>query len=335
MTIGTSPFAATVDFGADGKHYGHVLFPHSRDESGWGTLMLPIVSVKNGTGPTVLFTAGNHGDEYEGQVALMKLARALDPAAVQGQVIMIPALNLPAALAHSRVSPVDGGNMNRTFPGDPRGGLTAKIASYVQSELLPRIDAAVDLHSGGKSLHFVPLAMIHHLEDPDHFQRSLAALKAFAAPISIVLIELDMVGMLDSEVENLGKIFISTELGGSGALTPETVAVADRGLRNTLKHFGIIEGEPELPATPSRMMETPDQGAVIMCRGDGLFEPFVALGDEVGPGQAVGLLHFQAEPEREPVVHSAEIAGTIICRRGQGPSTIGDFLFMIAQDIPG
>jgi predicted deacylase len=64
-----------------------------------GRQLAAIAVIRNGTGPTAFLMAGNHGDEYEGQIALCKLIRAIDPAQVQGRVIVMPAANLPAAMA--------------------------------------------------------------------------------------------------------------------------------------------------------------------------------------------------------------------------------------------
>jgi len=61
-------------FAQDGKHNSVLRIPHSTNTSGWGSLLLPVIIIRNGDGPTVLFTGGNHGDEYEGPIALRKLA---------------------------------------------------------------------------------------------------------------------------------------------------------------------------------------------------------------------------------------------------------------------
>src|SRR5687767_4274777 len=97
-----SPIIATVDFEADGVQHGFLRLPYSRDDSAWGSVMIPITVVKRGEGPTALLTGGNHGDEYEGPVALFDLARTLDAAAVQGRVIIVPAMNYPAFRAGTR-----------------------------------------------------------------------------------------------------------------------------------------------------------------------------------------------------------------------------------------
>ena len=193
-----SRVSCTVDFGADGKQFGYMTVPHSRDDSAWGSIQIPIIAVKNGTGPTVLFTAGSHGDEYEGPIALMNLARALDPARLTGRVLLVPAVNLPAVRVATRLSPIDGRNMNRVFPGNRDGTVTEVIADYVFRTLVPLADVVVDLHSGGKTLSFVPSAVMHYLEDQGLMDRTAAALKDFGAPIGLILRELDTQGMLDS-----------------------------------------------------------------------------------------------------------------------------------------
>ena len=118
MTSKPSAVRADIDLNAPGKRFGHIRVPHSTHESAYGWIAIPIAVVRGGTGPDVLLTAGNHGDEYEGQIALLKLMRELEPGAVRGRVIIVPRLNLPAAAAGRRTSPVDGGNLNRLFPGE-------------------------------------------------------------------------------------------------------------------------------------------------------------------------------------------------------------------------
>jgi len=86
-----------IDLDADGKQFGTLDVPHSSNESAWGALRVPIVVIKHGRGSTLLCTGGNHGDEYEGPIAIARLIRELDPAAVQGRLILLPSLNLPAA----------------------------------------------------------------------------------------------------------------------------------------------------------------------------------------------------------------------------------------------
>jgi len=108
---------SSIDFDAEGKQHGHLNLPHSSNASAWGAVRLPVTVLKNGDGPTVTFIAGNHGDEYEGPLALLKLASELDIAEVSGRIILVPCLNAPAVAAASRLSPIVNLNMNRIFPG--------------------------------------------------------------------------------------------------------------------------------------------------------------------------------------------------------------------------
>ena len=126
----TNPIKPTVDFMQDGVQHGFLNLPHSRDNSAWGSMMIPITVIKNGEGPTALLTGANHGDEYEGPIALYELAGNLKSQDIQGRVIIMPAMNFAAFNASTRASPVDDGNMNRSFPGSPTGTLTEKIADY-------------------------------------------------------------------------------------------------------------------------------------------------------------------------------------------------------------
>lgn len=71
----TSLITATVDFARDGLQTGVLRLPHSHDRSAYGHVPIPIMVAKRGQGPTLLLTGANHGDEYEGPVALMHLMR--------------------------------------------------------------------------------------------------------------------------------------------------------------------------------------------------------------------------------------------------------------------
>ena len=80
-----SPVKSTIDFGQDGLQHGFLKLPHSHDESAYGSVMIPISMVKNGEGPTALLTGGNHGDEYEGPIALFDLAKTIELRKIRGK----------------------------------------------------------------------------------------------------------------------------------------------------------------------------------------------------------------------------------------------------------
>jgi predicted deacylase len=145
-----------VDFNAEGRQAGFLRVPHSTHRSAYGWIPLPITVIRNGDRPTLILTAGVHGDEYEGQIAVAELARMLDTAEIRGRVILLPMVFFLAAEARCRVSPVDDGNLNRLYPGNFQGTLSEMIAHFHEEVIVPLADYAVDLHSGGSSLIYPP-----------------------------------------------------------------------------------------------------------------------------------------------------------------------------------
>ena len=324
--------STTVDFEAPGKQFGALNVPYSSNESAWGAVRTPIVVIKGGAGPTLLCTGGVHGDEYEGPIALGKLARGLEAAELDGRLILLPALNLPAVLAGARVSPIDQINLNRAFPGRWDGSVTEMIADFVTRRLLPLCDAVLDLHSGGRTLQFLPFCGMHVLDDAAQMARTRAAMLAFGAPFSVIIDEFDRLGMLDTAVEQLGKVFLFTELGGGGAATAATVAIAERGIQNLLRHLGMIEGAPENAAT--RLLHSPDASYFVVSEDRGIFEILVDPGAEVAAGQPIARVHDVESPARTPATYRAERSGLLIGRRWPGPTRPGDCLAVIATDAP-
>ena len=289
MTLPPSPITPTIDLDAPGVGHGFLRLPYSRDDSAWGSVMIPVTVVRGAPGPTALLTGGNHGDEYEGPLALFDLARILDPAELTGAAIIVPALNYPAFRAATRTSPIDRGNLNRSFPGSPTGSVTQKIADFVTRELLPRADIVLDFHSGGRTLDFLPFCAAHVLPDREQEARALAAVAAFGAPWSMKMLEIDSVGMFDSTAEAMGKTFVTTELGGGGTARAETVAIARRGALNLLRHAGILRGAPEPAAT--RWLDMPSSDCFAFAEDDGLIEPAIDLGARVAAGDLLARIH--------------------------------------------
>ncbi|MEQ9490305.1 MAG: N(2)-acetyl-L-2,4-diaminobutanoate deacetylase DoeB [Alphaproteobacteria bacterium] len=326
-----SPISASVDYDEDGVQHGFLSIPYSHDESAWGSIRMPICVIRNGDGPTALLTGGNHGDEYEGPIALYNLAASLDPATVTGRVIILPALNYPAFRAGRRTSPIDSGNMNRSFPGRPDGTITQKIADYVSRHLLPVADLVADIHSGGRTLEMTPFAAHHILPDKEHESRCRDAVMAFGAPFSIAMLELDAVGMLDTSVETLGKTFVTTELGGGGSSTPETVAVAKNGIHNILQHVGILEGSPK-PADTT-WLDMPDGDCFVVSDEEGLVEPCVSLGQDVKAGEIVARIHRIERTGTPPTDYRAKRDGILIGRHFPGRVTIGDCLGVLGMKV--
>ena len=337
MSAERSPITTSIDFEKEGTQQGYLRVPHSRNSSAWGSVLLPLTVIKHGTGPTIFFVGGNHGGEYEGPVSLMKLSRELQPEEVQGRVIIMPALNLPAVVAGQRVSPIDGKDMNRVFPGAWNGTISQVIAHYVSTVLLPMCDAVIDLHSGGYSLSLIPYMSMHYLADEIQTQQTLAAMQAFQAPVSLIIKEISGEGLLDYTVERMGKIFLCAELGSAGTLSAQVVKITDLGLRNLLKHFKLVEGEimtrEAQGLSPSRLMEVPEPENYHPALANGIYESFYELGDWVEAGSPLGQIHFIQNIAWAPEPVIAQRAGMLLCTRGPGFVEIGDCVAVVARDL--
>ena len=326
-----SPIESTVDFNKNGVHHGFLQLPHSHDESAWGSMLIPITVAKNGDGPTALFTGGNHGDEYEGPIALWDLSHTIDASEINGRVIIVPAMNYPAFRAGRRTSPIDKGNMNRVFPGNPTGTLTEKIADYFNRTLLPLADYVIDFHSGGRTLDFLPFCCAHILDDKQQQDRCVAAVNAFNAPNSLMLLELDSGSMYDTAAENQGKTFISTELGGGGTSDAYTVGIAKKGVRNILKHAGITNGDLEIDHC--RQLDMPDKSCYVFSHSSGLIEQCADIGDTVKAGDLIARVYDVERTGVAPVEYHSGIDGILIGRHFPGHIGMGDFLAVVAVEV--
>ena len=326
-----------VDFEKHGKQVSHLGVPISTDESAYGTIPLPITVINNGSGPTIHLSGGVHGDEFEGPIALMKLARELETERVQGRIIITPCLNLPAVLAGKRCSPIDGLNLNRVFPGEPEGSVTMVIAHYVSSTLLPLCDVQIDLHSGGNTLDFIPFVQMIRSQDEDLERRTLEAIQVFGTPVGLLTTELDPAGNLETICDQLGVMTIQSELGGGGTVSKTNVGYAHTGATNLLKHFGLIEGAIVTPQSqgraPMRLMTFTDQTCYVMSPDDGLFEPFFELGDDCEPGDPIGQVHYPHHVEKAPWPVWATRGGTLLSKRPPGIVKRGDNVAIVAQDM--
>ena len=324
-----SSIVPTIDLDSDGVAHGFLRLPYSRDDSAWGSVMIPITVAKNGDGPTALVTGANHGDEYEGPLALTALAASINADELTGRVIIMPFMNMPAFVAGTRTSPIDAGNMNRAFPGQPGGTVTDKIADYFQRYLLPMADVVLDFHSGGKTLDFLPFAASHVLEDKEQEARCSAARDAFNAPFSMQMLEIDSNGMYDDAAEAMGKTFVTTELGGAGTSTPETVAIARKGLRNLLIHAGIMQGEMEL--APSQHLVQDDDNCFHFSPIGGMVEYCKALGDRVKEGDVLARIWDATRTGVEPLEIHSKMDGLLAVRHTYGLIQSGDCLAVLAQ----
>jgi predicted deacylase len=332
-----SSLYATVDFEQPGKQFGYVGVPYSHNLGGWANLMLPIAVVANGTGRTALLLGGNHGDEYPGPIAILKLMRALQPEQVRGRLILMPALNLPAVRAATRLSPLDGKNLNRCFPGKADGTVAEQIAYYLTTVLFPLADIVIDIHTGGRSLDFYPCAHMHLVPDGEQRRQMVGGTLAWNTDFAFLYTDIAGTGLLPVEAERQGKIVITTEMGGGEPISAGVHRLTQDGLYNVLVHFGLLAGEKQtrqaLGLPPTRWVQSLDREDYRFAPESGLYETIVPLGEDVRAGQVVGQVHFVERPDREPVPVIANDAGVLIATRGPTLVGQGDCVACIAHEV--
>lgn len=325
-----SLITSEVDFDQDGKHHGYLRLPHSVHRSAYGWIPFPVISVKNGTGPVVLLMGGNHGDEFEGQIALCELAHAINPEDVNGQLIILPMANYPAAKAGLRTSPIDNGNLNRSFPGDPLGTPTEMIAHYIESELLARSDYLLDIHSGGSSLLYRPTVMMARSDDAAQQKRNLELLSSFGFPFAVLYERTRSGSYSSSAAFRQNVVSITAEIGGAGTVDSDALRQLKMGIERYLEHLRIIVTNvavPDTGALVTQFFKIPSEEYYVYSPYDGLFEPAVGIGDEVRKGQIAGRIHDPSSPMKAPhPIHFGQDA-TVICKRVPAVTERGDCLF--------
>lgn len=298
---------------------------------------LTILNGTRGSGPTLLLTGGVHGDEFEGPALIGELARSLDPALLQGRLILAPVLN-PSGLRHrQRCSPVDGKDLNRSFPGDARGTVSQRVAHAIHDLVIPHADIVYDIHAGGNTEAIMPSVMINQRRTKTEAQAAVAAAVAFGAPALVLADQPERASMLDGAAEDQGKVFGCVELGSFGSLTPQTAAIGRAGLHSLMRHIGMIDAAAvnrvQWRWSESRFFHA-KADAVVVSNRSGYFIPGVSVGDTVEPGGALGVLTSLDDMQTIDQTFVVRTGGTVFVLSAGGPVTEGQLVAAMAERIP-
>lgn len=320
----------TIDLEKPGKSEGHAFIPHSTNRSAYGSIAIPIGVVSAGKGPTVLITGGVHGDEFEAQVAIRKLYQHIDTSDVTGRIIFIPSLNNPACQAGARVSPIDDLNLNRVFPGSASGAVTEKIARFVHDRLAPVADIWLDYHSGGRSLIYEPMIAMHRCSDENRNQIAHELMVAFGGPLALIWDDFPEPSMAKGSADKHRCIYLGSEFGGGGTLSPRAHQLCLSGTLRLLEHAGLLRNIAHYEPSAEQLVLTVDglAGHAFSPR-QGLFLPQVALGESIEKGQRIGEIVPTDGLDPPSVPISAPLAGRVICLRHMANTEIGDVVMHV------
>lgn len=341
---GKSRVLNPIDFSKPGRQVGNLRVP-ADPGTGAAEALVPIVSIANGTGPTVLISGGNHGDEYEGQIAALRLIRDIEPAQISGRIIVVPIISTAASRAHTRLW-ASGANFNRSFPGSPDGPQIERLAHFIATELFPPADIVIDLHSAGGVGWITPCSHMCVPTDPAQRKAMLEAMEAWNSDFHFFYTSEG--NYLPNEAERQGKIVVTTELGGSSRIPVAVQELAWSGLTNVLRHFGVLEGKvvtrASLGLPPATLVDCRFNDGRVGLAGSGLFDNIIAPvsglfevllepGSRVAEGQPVGRIWSHLDPMLPPVDLNSPFTGYLMGLRTLPVVEQGQSLALIGRPI--
>ncbi|MFF7388979.1 succinylglutamate desuccinylase/aspartoacylase family protein [Streptomyces scabiei] len=216
-----------------------------------GTLTTDIpVTLVNGSrpGPRVVITAGVHGGEFTPIEAAARLADLLEPGEVCGQVIVCPVANPPAVYeGRLNISPLDGVNLNRVFPGDPDGGPTERLAAWLFTNLIDGADVYIDLHCGGIDQVLRDFVGYRVTGDQD-LDKATAELAGSFGIQDVILGLTPEGGNSHAAAARRGISAVLVEVGQLGQRDEATALRRVDGLLTALRHLGVLEHDGSAPA---------------------------------------------------------------------------------------
>jgi predicted deacylase len=314
-------------------------------DSIWGDHLIPLtvwVGAQVQPGQGLVAFGSNHGNEYEGPVALKKLLAEIQTQDVLGRIVFIPVLNPSAFRSGTRESVLDDGvNLNRAFV-DQAGttpalsGITHRIAAFVRQWIWPRVHVVLDLHSGGDVARFAICANYHHVDDPQQAKLIEETARWFGTP-ALMVYQNQTPGLLPSEAERLGKIMVGTELGWGRAVNLEGVRYARHGVLAAAIHHGQLRGTIEKIAYhksgTQRKLEMVQRECFSVAPFDGHYEPLVECGTEVQAGDVVGLLHDFNRIDLPAHEVRAGLAGVVLAQAWVAPIRQGQHIVVVGKVI--
>jgi predicted deacylase len=231
----------------------------------------------------VVAVAGVHGDEAEGMLALHEFDRTCDPASLQGTVVLVPIANPMAFAAHARRSPVDGLDLNRTFPGRADGTASERLAHHLLHGIIAGADFLFTLHSW-----FATGSVVDFVEYPAG--TTPLAVRSRAAAVAAGFRRLRASGWPDGALvpaaNALGIPGLEAEIGGHGVSTSANRAAYVEHLRRLLQYLGVLPGTP--PPNPGP--EYYGRGHVT-APASGVLRLAVQPGDLVEAGARLATIH--------------------------------------------
>ncbi|MCC6682442.1 MAG: succinylglutamate desuccinylase/aspartoacylase family protein [Phycisphaeraceae bacterium] len=227
------------------------------------------------SGPTVAVTAAVHGDEINGTGIIHDIMYNRSIELIAGTLILVPVVNAFGFEQQNRYMP-DRRDLNRSFPGNARGSLSARVAHLIFKHIVKPCDYVIDLHSAAAGRVNVPNIRAD-LAVPQ--VRRIA--RAFGC--ELIVNGAGPEGSLRRQACQAGVPTIILEAGEPSKIEPRVLAIGVRGIRNVLIELGMMEGEPQMPAYQARV----DRTAWLRAQVGGLLRFHVQPGEILEKGQPI------------------------------------------------
>jgi predicted deacylase len=262
--------------------------------------------------------AAIHGDEAVGVEVVRQVLAGLDPKELNGTLIAVPIVNVLGFMNGSRYLP-DRRDLNRSFPGSPRGSLASRIAHLFMTEVVAKCEVGLDLHTGSDRRTNLPQVRAD-LEDA----RTRELAQAFAAPVMLHAPLRD--GSLRSAARERGAKVLLYEAGEAWRMDEWAIDAGVLGVRRVLASLGMTAPVEESPPPASVACS---RSGWVRARGSGMLHLEVDLGQRVEKGDRLGGL-FDSFGKRVRLVH-ADRTGLVIGRAEAPVVNSGDAVVHIAE----
>lgn len=281
-----------------------------------------IVSRSIHDGPTVLFSAGLHGDELIGiEIVREIIIKQINQPKI-GTIICIPLINVFGFVNQQREFP-DGRDLNRVFPGSPNGSLASRFAYHLIKDIVPLVDYVIDFHAGGKSRFNA--AQIRIEKNNMELEKMAAS---FQAPF--VLYSKNIEGSFRESCDKLGVKMLLFEGGKSLDLNRDIAKTAIEGSKRFLKSINMLNDKLEV-SLPEKKSIYIEDSTWIRAQYSGMFQSYTSPGSYVEEGDTLAWITDPYGSIQESVV--APCSGYII-NENQGAIVFqGDAIFHISTEI--
>jgi predicted deacylase len=232
-----------------------------------------------GDGPTVGICAAIHGNEPTGTEIALEVARRFADRQFRGRLVLLPVANPLAFEANRRNTPLDDLNLNRLFPGNPDGWFSEQLAHVITEEFLSKIDALIDIHSGGDR----PTVDYVYIRNAEDLSRSFGSPVLYRARAGKVGTTFD--GTSVTVTEGRGIPSVTVELGGGLIAQTPYVQRGVKGIENMLRVMQVID---ETPVPPPDQIVVNGIETIRPHRGGFLETEAPALGEAIQQNAVLG-----------------------------------------------